>query len=629
MTIKKSRKNKYSWLAASFILFSTVLAPISALADFNPSNLIDDKVFSDTQTFGSAAGIQQFLVSKNSVLANGDVSFLLNLREPPSASTKLGLEDPGANVPRLRTAAELIWDASVKTGLNPQVILVKLQKEQSLITASYSDSAKLQRALDFALGFGCPDGGGCEPIFKGFYFQLFGNFDAQGNRYVGAPGSLMRSFTTPNGRGPGVDAQNQAFGSIVRTSRINDTIIISNTQGPPNNAQPTQSVTLSNAATAALYRYTPHVYNGNYNFWKFFQAWFKYPNGTLIKLASDSQTYIINNGLKSLIPNFVIVSRNLNAGGTIIVSPTEFSDYVTGPLYGPADNVLVKIQTDPQGKVFVFQNSIRHPASDFVLTQRGLNPATAILISQADADLFTPGTLLAPKEGTLIQAQNSKTVYVISEGKKKALSAFTFKQYQYAFKNIVLLPSDEVGSYSSGGFMLPKEGTLLTVKDVPGIYILQNGLIKPVSDNVFKLYRFSKANIVKFSDEEIANAGLGGYLPPPDGTYYHTPSGAYYYYKNGSKHHITPFVFKQRSIARIAVTLSEAESAQLDEGTRLAPRDNTLIKGDQSQAIYVIKKGQKVGLDFNTWVKTYGRQKPTVLAQEEVDSYPNQGDEQQ
>ena len=75
------------------------------------------------------------------------------------------------------------------------------------------------------MGFGCPDSGGCDSLFFGFYPQLFGAYDAQGNKYIGAPGSLMRSFTTPNGRGPGVDAQNQTFGTpIIRTSKINDIV---------------------------------------------------------------------------------------------------------------------------------------------------------------------------------------------------------------------------------------------------------------------------------------------------------------------------------------------------------------------------------------------------------------------
>ena len=168
------QKIKFSLI---FILLITLVAPLTASAQlnvdpgFNPSKIIEDKVFSDTQTFGGAAGVQKFLETKGSVLANTSPDFLLKLKEPQVALLKQGLEDPQPNLGRLRTAAELIWDAAQHSGLNPQVIIVTLEKEQSLITGrKTSDEATLQKALDRALGFGCPDGGGCDNIYAGFYF---------------------------------------------------------------------------------------------------------------------------------------------------------------------------------------------------------------------------------------------------------------------------------------------------------------------------------------------------------------------------------------------------------------------------------------------------------------------------
>lgn len=143
---------------------------------FTPDKLIEDKVFSDVQTFGGADGIQKFLVAKNSVLTNTSQDFIAKLKEPQSVALKQSLDDPNPNLGRLRTAAELIWDASRQSGLNPQVILVTLNKEQGLITSA-NDYApdKLQKALDRAMGFDCPDSSGCGNLFPGFYYQLFGN----------------------------------------------------------------------------------------------------------------------------------------------------------------------------------------------------------------------------------------------------------------------------------------------------------------------------------------------------------------------------------------------------------------------------------------------------------------------
>ena len=116
-------------LLLSFAVFFTFLIPASVLAQtvdqaFNPTLLIDDKVFSDTQTFGGAEGIQKFLESKQSVLANTSSDFLVKLKEPQATILKQGLEDPNASLGRLRTAAELIWDAAQSSGINPQVLLV-------------------------------------------------------------------------------------------------------------------------------------------------------------------------------------------------------------------------------------------------------------------------------------------------------------------------------------------------------------------------------------------------------------------------------------------------------------------------------------------------------------------------
>ncbi|HYE22828.1 MAG TPA: hypothetical protein VD998_04545, partial [Verrucomicrobiae bacterium] len=249
----------------SFLVLAILigLAPQSALAQgtvdpaFNPGLLITDEAFGDVGTFGSAAGIQKFLEQRNSVLANTSPEFLIKLKEPDTL-TKVGLEDPQPNLDRLRTAAELIYDASTKHGLNPQVVLVILEKEQSLITGNFSGDT-LQRRLDRSLGFGCPDYEGCGDIFLGFYRQIFGTFDSTGSRWLGAAASLMRSFRTEVngvrvGRGPMVDANNRVFGRpVIRTSRKGDTIILDNTLGGYAGIEQQQSVTIGNFATAALY----------------------------------------------------------------------------------------------------------------------------------------------------------------------------------------------------------------------------------------------------------------------------------------------------------------------------------------------------------------------------------------
>src|SRR5689334_9283994 len=100
---------------AKIVLFVMLVGVIPNVASaqqsfdptFNASMIIPDEAFGDVGTFGSAAGIQQFLEQKGSVLANTSPDFLAKLKEPDTL-TKVGLEDLEPNLGRLRTAAELI-----------------------------------------------------------------------------------------------------------------------------------------------------------------------------------------------------------------------------------------------------------------------------------------------------------------------------------------------------------------------------------------------------------------------------------------------------------------------------------------------------------------------------------------
>ena len=224
---------------------------------------------------------------------------------------------------------------------------------------------------------------------------------------------------------------------------------------------------------------------------------------------------------------------------------------------------------------------------------------------------------------TLIQSSDSKTVYVTENSKIYVLTGFTFKQYGYSFSNIVVLSPAEVALYENDGFLLPKDGTLVKFNGSGTVYILKDGMLQPISGTVFGLYGFSFKNVNSFDKGELASAAQGPFLAPPDGTYYYvTANGgnSYYYFKNSEKHSISAFVLKQRKI-KDTIVLSYDESNALSAGDPLPPIDGTIIKGSTSAAIYVMTNGQKIALDYNTWVKTYKKHVPTVLPQSEVDSY--------
>lgn len=595
----------------------TLALPLQALAQvdpaFNPNKIVDDAVFPDIQTFGGPQGIQKFLEIKNSVLADTSLAFLTKLKEPDSVTLKQNLDDPRPNLGRLRTAAELIWDASRQSGLNPQVILVTLNKEQGLITSANGYSGgKLQKALDRAMGFDCPDGTGCGDLFPGFYYQLFGNYDSDGNRYLGAAKSLIKSFNVPGGRGPQV-------GGVA--AKVGDSVTVDNTQGEPYNAPAQQLVTLANRATAALYRYTPHVFNGNYNFWRYYNGWFKYPNGTLFGVNGGMDVYIIQDGTKQLVPSFVAQARSLDLSKKIILSPTESDSYPTDKVFAPADNTIIKTAED--GKTYIFLSGIKHPVSVFVLSQRGLASAAVLPVALKDAALYDTGSVLPPKDGTIIKGKTAAAVYLVDGGKVKLFSAFTFAQRKISLKQIVPVPDDEIATYENAGLVPPKDGSLVKAKNSTTVFLVENGLKRPLTPELFKNRGLTFRQASEISADEINALPIGAYATPKDRTWFSTAAkgGQLYLFKDGTKHAISSFVAKQRGITPDYIFGADVAYEWFD-GIPLPPKDGSLIKGDGEGTIYLVSGSQLHALTALVFQsRKYSYKKVVTLPQTEVDGY--------
>lgn len=573
--------------------------PLLALAqEFDPGNLISDERFVDTATLGGAAGIQKFLESKGSVLANTSPDFLLRLREPGDSGLKGRLPDPRPTLGRLRTAAELIYDAASAAGLNPQVVLVTLQKEQTLITGAFGADRDLQRALDRSLGFGCPDEGGCSDILLGFYHQLFGNFDAEGNRYIGMSMSLVRSFNfevggVRVGRGPLVDAAGNAFGNgnRVRTSRKGDTITLESAQGPPNNAPATQAVILSNFATTALYRYTPHVYNGNYNFTRFFTAWFKYPNGTLVQTAGDTKIYVLDQGLRRPISAFVITQRGLNPANLVVLSALEFGEYPLGDVMVPNDGTILK---SPLGQTYLIENGTRKLLSSFVAAQRKLDLTQAALLPDEEITTYKDGGVALPAEGTLVKARDNPAVYIITNNQKRLLSGFVFKQRGYKFSSVLTAEGPgELDTYPQGALMPPLDGTLVKAKEEPAVYHVGNGKLEPLTFFVFKQQGFKFGDVVSVPKAELAAWELGKPMPPPTGLLVKGKgSPAVYYTESGVKRPLSYDVFVARKFSfKDVIVAADADVQILELGDPLPLPERALVKTQDNAAVYYLVDG--------------------------------------
>ena len=248
-------------------------APLELDADnFNPGRIIDDVIFTDPSTM-TAKEIQRFLeVSVNesecdrykentySSAYTGPYTCLFEFQQnTETGEHNYGLfEEDGAptEIEDGLTAAEIIWQVAQDYQINPQVLLVLLQKEQSLITDNWPWPLQYEKAT----GYSCPDDAACSPTSANFYKQI-----------VGAAWQFRRYLDY-------VDE----YWYVIGENRI--------LYNPDVNCGH-EIVNIENKATVALYLYTPYVPNqsamdnlfgygdycsayGNRNFWAYFNRWF-------------------------------------------------------------------------------------------------------------------------------------------------------------------------------------------------------------------------------------------------------------------------------------------------------------------------------------------------------------------
>jgi len=229
-------------------------------SQFDPGLIISDAVFFDKNSM-SEAQIQAFLEARlpTCAQANG-VACLPKYSENTGSEPASAKCDAYVGAPN-EPASRILYRVAQACGINPQVLIVMLQKEQGLVTNG-SPTATQYR---IAMGYACPDTAACDTRYYGFFNQVHS-----------AAWQMKQYSQYPNDR----------------AYRIGNVAI----QYHPNAACGAPVVNIRNQATANLYNYTPYQPNaaalanlggtgdscssyGNRNFWAHFNDWFGSPVG--------------------------------------------------------------------------------------------------------------------------------------------------------------------------------------------------------------------------------------------------------------------------------------------------------------------------------------------------------------
>jgi hypothetical protein len=253
-------------------------------SNFNASRIIDDSLFYNGNEL-TPAQIQQFLNARVPVCDTNGTKLhwsgqtraqwaAANSRPLPPyiclkdfvASSTPAKSDSGLCTPipayTNRTAAQIIDDVARACNISQKVLLVTLEKEQSLLSDDWPWPVQYEKAM----GYYCPDDptrpGWCAPEYAGFFNQVY-NAARQFQRYRQQPNSFNHA--------------------INRTSYVAFQANAPSCGGT--------NLTMQTAATAGLYNYTPYQPNqaalnnlygtgdscsayGNRNFWRMYSDWF-------------------------------------------------------------------------------------------------------------------------------------------------------------------------------------------------------------------------------------------------------------------------------------------------------------------------------------------------------------------
>jgi hypothetical protein len=412
----------------------------AAVRPFDPNFIIDDVEFSDT-TGLSLQAIQSFLAAKNGTLA-----------------THKTLDIDGFN----RSAAEIIWRAALRYQINPKVLLVILQKEQSLI----EDPTPSLDQFDWATGYAiCDSCAKDDPAL-----QKFRGFSAQVDRAA----ARLRYYSD----------HPLEFAVQVNQPRLIDNL----------------TVVPASQATANLYIYTPHL-SGNEKFWLIWQKYFSrnYPDGSLLRDQLTDQIWLISYGTKR---EFLSLATLYADHDPKKILSAPHADIEQIPAGAPLKFPIYSLLRSPGGTVYLItEDSRRGIASQEDFRRLGFNPEEIINASWEDLKLYPESSPLRAIEGNpageLIQNKTTGGVYFVLSSLKHPIISKDILLSRFAQWPIKQATQAELDKYASADPVGWPEGTLIKSPSEPTVYVISNGLKRPfASAEIFEELGYQWLNII-------------------------------------------------------------------------------------------------------------------------------------
>lgn len=469
------------------IFFTLVLLAMSTNSlqalTFDPNNILSDAEYTDS-TAMSKIDIQTFLTSKGGYISNYSTTAAEGEKRTAAeiiynAANNFDCDGVDENDGRYLTRAEKEKKCR-PVKINPKVLLVLLQKEQSLIEAK----SPTARQLDWAVGYGCFDGQACNDRWKGF-----------GKQVNSAALQFIDYFENPNRY----------------TYKKDNTYIITNT------GKEKSVVTPVNKATAALYNYTPHVYNGNYNFFALWNKFFSrlYTNNTLMHVTGEKEVWLIQNGKRRVFSSRGALLSRFDPKKIIEVSKSTLETY---PIGAPIKFSQYSLVRSPKGNIYLIVDDMKRGiVSKNVFKNIGFNMEEVVKATWEDLNTYKDGPVInensAYPTGALLQDKKTGGVFWATDGTIAPVQDRIFLKTMFKGKRITPVDAKKLLSYKKVAPVKFADGELLKGTLSTYVYVIDQGKKRPIADEeTFYNLGYNMANIITVSDNILNQYETGEIL---------------------------------------------------------------------------------------------------------------------
>ncbi|GAA3154273.1 hypothetical protein GCM10010531_01640 [Blastococcus jejuensis] len=531
-------------------------ATAAIAADFDPGNIISDSVFFNPAAM-SDGEIQTFLNARGANCVAGEEACLKDYTttttERPADGLCLGYQ--GGLV---HSAAQIIGGVARSCGINPQVLMVLLEKEQGLVSRTKPTTRKYREAA----GYACPDTAPCDPRYAGFFNQLY-SAAWRYQDYAARPGSFRH-----------------------KAGQVNNVYF-----HPEIQRCGSSPLYIANQATAGLYNYTPYQPNdaamnnlygegdscsayGNRNFWRIFTDWFGDPRAGshLVRTVDNPAVYVVSGVNKYLIEDLATMQA---------LSPLGAVGYVSQQYLDRRATVsrMSRVVVSPGGSVYFIDAGIKLPfGSCAQVAEFGASCDSLVRLEQPLIDAFHSGPPITP----LYRTTSGKAFYVTGGVKREVVDDAALTAAGLPTSGVQLLESGL--GYLPYGVPVTRPGVVLQNRSTGAVTLSVTGGFSTVSEAVRAATALSALPVRRLDDASMrrlsVSSALGAIVKESGG------SRVYLLTETGKKQITEPRMLPSSPPEVGAAVLGYFPDAGTISGTGF-------IKGSASGAVYVLHEGRR------------------------------------